>query len=102
MTPRHPPLDRTHAYLHAVIDSFSRRILPWRVADVFAPGSGVAVLLEASLRVASADATPVVLAPGALKPIDRRREGHAHQSTRPRDHRVLTAGPASKGPQRNT
>jgi putative transposase len=29
-------LDGTRAYLHAVIDNFSRRILTWRVADMFA------------------------------------------------------------------
>src|SRR5262245_23604840 len=32
-------LDGTRAYLHAVIDNFSRRILAWRVADTFAPGA---------------------------------------------------------------
>ena len=41
-------LDGTRAYLHAVIDNFSRRILAWRVADTFAPVNSVAVLLEAS------------------------------------------------------
>ena len=30
-------LDGTRAYLHAVIDNFSRRILAWPVADTFAP-----------------------------------------------------------------
>jgi putative transposase len=30
-------LDGTPAYLHPVIDNFSRRILAWRVADTFAP-----------------------------------------------------------------
>ena len=40
-------LDGTRAYLHAVIDNFSR-ILAWRVADTFAPVNSVAVLLEAS------------------------------------------------------
>jgi transposase InsO family protein len=39
-------LDGTRAYLHAVIDNFSRRILAWRVADTFAPVNSVAVLLE--------------------------------------------------------
>jgi hypothetical protein len=29
-------LHGTRAYLHAVIDKFSRRILAWRVADAFA------------------------------------------------------------------
>ena len=37
-------LDGTRAYLHAVIDNFSRRILAWRVADTFAAVNSVAVL----------------------------------------------------------
>jgi transposase InsO family protein len=41
-------IDGTRAYVHAVIDNFSRRILAWRVADTFAPVNSVAVLLEAS------------------------------------------------------
>jgi putative transposase len=32
-------LDGTRAYLHAVIDNYSRRILAWRVADTFAPST---------------------------------------------------------------
>jgi transposase InsO family protein len=40
-------LDGTRAYLHAVIDNFSRRILAWRVADTFAPVNSVMVLDEA-------------------------------------------------------
>jgi putative transposase len=39
-------LDGTRAYLHAVIDNFSRRVLAWRVANTFAPVNSVAVLLE--------------------------------------------------------
>jgi Protein of unknown function (DUF1275)/Integrase core domain len=41
-------LDGRRAYLHAVIDNFSRRILAWRVAETFAPVNSVAVLVEAS------------------------------------------------------
>jgi putative transposase len=37
-------LDGTRAYLHAVIDNFSRRILAWRVAGTFAPINSVTVL----------------------------------------------------------
>jgi putative transposase len=38
-------LDGTRAYLHAVTDNFSRRILAWRVADTFAPvGLEMAIL----------------------------------------------------------
>jgi transposase InsO family protein len=40
-------LDGTRAYVHAVIDNFSRRILAWRVTDTFAAINSVAVLLEA-------------------------------------------------------
>src|SRR5499426_277883 len=55
-------LDGTRAYLHAVIDNFSRRILAWRVADTFAPGNSVAVLLEASQGATRGASAPVVLA----------------------------------------
>jgi len=54
---RHRLLDGTRAYLHAVIDNFSRRILAWRVADTFAPVNSVAVLLDAS-RGATPSDTP--------------------------------------------
>src|SRR5262249_16697074 len=55
-------LDGTPAYLHAVIDNFSRRILAWRVADTFTPVNSVAVLVEASRGAMAAGTTPVVLA----------------------------------------
>jgi putative transposase len=55
-------LDGTRAYLHAVIDNFSRRILAWRVADTFAPVNSVTVLLEASRGATRSASTPVVLA----------------------------------------
>jgi transposase InsO family protein len=38
-------LDGSRAYLHAVIDNFSRRILAWRV-------SGVALVLQAAIAAA--------------------------------------------------
>jgi hypothetical protein len=57
-------LDGSRAYLHAVIDNFSRRILAWRVAETFAPVNSVAVLVEASRAAAPSDTAPVVLASG--------------------------------------
>ena len=63
-------LDGTRAYLHAVIDNFSRRILAWRVAGTFLPGNSVVVLLEASRRVASSDTTPVVLADSGVENVN--------------------------------
>jgi transposase InsO family protein len=55
-------LDGTRAYLHAVIDNLSRRILAWRVADTFAPVNSAAVLLDAGRRASGADPVPTVLA----------------------------------------
>jgi transposase InsO family protein len=62
-------LDGTRAYLHAVIDNFSRRILAWRVADTFAPINSVAVLLDAS-RAAASDITPVVLTDAGVENVN--------------------------------
>ena len=41
-------LDGSGAYLHAVIDNFSRRILAWRVADCFNPGVTAQLLRDAA------------------------------------------------------
>jgi len=60
-------LDGTRAYLHAVIDNFSRRILAWRVADTFAPINTVTVLLDASRVATPSDTTPVVLADAGVE-----------------------------------
>jgi putative transposase len=60
-------LDGTRAYLHAVIDNFSRRILAWPVADTFAPGNSVAVLLEASRAAICSASAPVVLADAGVE-----------------------------------
>ena len=63
-------LDGTRAYLHAVIDNFSRRILAWRIADTFAPVNSVAVLLEASRGALSSETTPVVLADAGVENVN--------------------------------
>jgi transposase InsO family protein len=63
-------LDGTRAYLHAVIDHFSRRILAWRVADTFAPVNSVAVLLDASRGATSSETTPVVLADAGVENVN--------------------------------
>jgi hypothetical protein len=55
-------LDGTRAYLHAVIDTCSRRILAWHVADTFAPVNRATVLLDASRAAAPSGTAPVVLA----------------------------------------
>ena len=63
-------LDGTRAYLHAVIDNFSRRILAWRVADTFSPVNSVAVLFDASRAAASSDTAPVVLADAGVENVN--------------------------------
>jgi Integrase core domain len=60
-------LDGSRAYLHAVIDNFSRRILAWRVADTFSPANSVAVLVEASRTATSSKTTLAVLADPASR-----------------------------------
>jgi transposase InsO family protein len=67
---RHPLARRDRAYLHAVIDNFSRRILAWRVADTFAPVNSVAVLLEASRGATPSETTPVVLADAGIENVN--------------------------------
>jgi putative transposase len=66
---RHSPAG-TRAYLHAVIDNFSRRILAWRVAESFAPVNTVAVLLDASRAATASDAAPVVLADAGVENVN--------------------------------
>lgn len=52
----------SRAYLHAVIDNYSRRILAWRVLDHFEPGVTAQLFLDASKSTVSG--TPTVLVDG--------------------------------------
>jgi putative transposase len=63
-------LDGSRAYLHAVIDNFSRRILAWRVAETFAPANSVAVLVEAGRHATPSETTPVVLADAGVENVN--------------------------------
>jgi transposase InsO family protein len=54
-------IDGSKAYVHAVIDNFSRRILSWRVCDRLDAGSSVQVLVEAGESI-DPDLTPKLLA----------------------------------------
>ena len=71
-------LDGTRAYLHAVIDNFSRRILAWRVADTFAPVNSVTVLLDASRATASSGTVPVVLADAGVENVNAQVDALIH------------------------
>ena len=58
-------LDGSRAYLHAVIDNFSRRILAWKVTATFDPGATAEILLAASKGVDHG--LPTVLADGGVE-----------------------------------
>jgi putative transposase len=64
-------VDGTKAYLHAVIDNYSRRILSWRVGASFDTGNTVTVLLEASQLSIGADEVPKVLVDGRVENMNR-------------------------------
>ena len=70
--------DGTRAYLHAVIDNFSRRILAWRVAETFAPVNSVAVLVEAGRGAAPSAMTPVVLADAGVENVNAQIDALIH------------------------
>ena len=44
-------LDGSKAYLHAIIDNFSRRVLAWRVNDTFIPAVTAELLVEAGREI---------------------------------------------------
>jgi len=58
-------LDGTRAYLHAVIDNFSRRILAWKVTPTFDPDVTAEILLTASKG--AGHGVPTVLADGGVE-----------------------------------
>ena len=60
-------LDGTKAYLYAVIDNFSRRILSWRVRDRFDPGATVEILVEAGAGLDLRDGTPTLIADSGVE-----------------------------------
>jgi putative transposase len=76
-------LDGTRAYLHAVIDNFSRRILAWRVADTVAPVNSVSVLLDASRSAAPSDTIRVVLADAGVENVNAQVDALIHTGVLP-------------------
>jgi transposase InsO family protein len=59
-------LDGSRAYLHAVIDNFSRRILAWNVAGSFQPAI-TAQLLRVAAEPTTASDKPTVLVDGGIE-----------------------------------
>ena len=58
-------LDGTRAYLHAIIDNFSRRILTWKVSATFDPSTTAELLLSASSGLVGDK--PTLLADGGVE-----------------------------------
>jgi transposase InsO family protein len=63
-------LDGTRAYLYAVIDNFSRRILAWKVSAEFDATATAELLLDASRKLV--EITPTVLADGGVENFNSR------------------------------
>src|SRR5262245_12139107 len=63
-------LDGSRAYLHAVLDNFSRRILAWRVAETLTPATSVAVLVEAGRGATPSETMPVVSADAGVEDVN--------------------------------
>ena len=60
-------LDGRRAYLNAVIDNFSRKILAWKVSERLEPENTVSVLLDASRHVVPVDDPPTLLVDGGVE-----------------------------------
>jgi putative transposase len=60
-------LDGTKAYLHAVIDNFSRRILSWRLAEGLEPSTTCEILTEAGKNL---DLRPTVVADSGVENVN--------------------------------
>ena len=63
-------LDGSKAFLHAVIDNFSRRILAWRLADKFDPANTIALLLEAERGTVRSEEPPTLVADAGVENVD--------------------------------
>ena len=63
-------LDGTKAYLHGVIDNFSRKILAWKVSARCQPGNTVSILLEAARFLLPPGDRPMVLADSGVENVN--------------------------------
>jgi len=79
-------LDGTRAYLHAVIDNFSRRILAWKLARRLEPDTTCEVLTEAAQFLASEGASATLMADSGVENVNGQVD--AWLDSRP-VHRVL-------------
>ncbi len=64
-------LDGTKAYLHAVIDNYSRRILGWRISDSFDPGNTIEVLHDAVGDCVKKEDCPTVMTDAGVENVNK-------------------------------
>jgi transposase InsO family protein len=64
-------LDGTRAYLHAVIDNYSGRILSWALEDRLGSGATCRVLHEAASQISSDSGAPTVFADSGSENVNR-------------------------------
>jgi putative transposase len=60
-----------HAYLHAVIDNFSQKILAWKLAEKFDPMTTVTILLQAAGISCGTAGTPTVITDAGVENCNR-------------------------------
>ena len=63
-------LDGTRAYLHAVIDNYSRKILAWRLLERLEPATTCAILVAASQHLPPSDLPPTVVADSGVENVN--------------------------------
>jgi putative transposase len=64
-------LDGTRAYLHAVIDNYSRRILSWRLEDRLGRGGTCQILSEVAIQLTNCPAHTIVIADSGSENVNR-------------------------------
>ena len=64
-------LDGTRAYLHAVIDNYSRRILSWTLEERLGSGATCRVLREAARQIVDISEEPIVLVDSGSENVNR-------------------------------
>lgn len=68
-------LDGTKAYIHAVVDNLSRKVLAWRVAERLEPATTRSMLLEALDSANLSLAQPKVVMDGGVENMNREVDG---------------------------
>jgi transposase InsO family protein len=64
-------LDGTKAYLHAVIDNFSRRILAWTLEEQLGAGGTCRILLEAGRQLGTRPVETTVMSDSGMENVNR-------------------------------